>query len=218
MTEDAGTRWTALIGAATLHIAVGLALLSAVASGVPQRGKADSEAGKPIVVNIVPFDRPGDLESKANAPGSGLGAKEADRPVREESQGGLAPAITTRTDGAADAQSGPTQTQAMVARSTADLPNAEVLAYRTRLEAHLARFRRYPAAARAAGQQGVVVLRLQMNHAGQVIDVWVESSSGVPAIDDEAVAAATRAEPLPAFPAGWPDRMSIAIPVVFRLG
>jgi protein TonB len=218
MTEDAGTRWTALIGAATLHIAVGLALLSAVTSGVPQRGKADSESGRPIVVNIVPFDRPGDLESKTNADGSGLGSKEADRPVRDNNQGGLAPAITTQTNGATDAQSGPTQAQAMVARSTADLPSAEVLAYRTRLEAHLARYRRYPAAARTAGEQGVVVLRLQMNRSGQVIDVWVESSSGVPTIDDEAIAAATRAAPLPAFPAGWPERMSIAIPVVFRLG
>ncbi|MEA3390685.1 MAG: energy transducer TonB [Pseudomonadota bacterium] len=218
MTDDAGTRWIALVGAASLHIAVGLALLSAATSGVPLRGKADKASGKPIVVNLVPFDRSGEVERTVEAVGIGLGSKETDRPAQDQNQGGLAPAITTQVNGASDAQNGPVPTTAMAASATANLPNAEVLAYRTRLEAHLARYRAYPAAARRAGQQGVVVLRLHMNRSGQVIDAWVEESSGIAAIDDEAVAAATRAQPLPAFPAGWPERMSIAIPVIFRLG
>ena len=216
MTEDAGSRWIALVGAASLHIAVGLALLSAFASGVPLRGKADSDRGRPIVVNIVPFDRPGDIQNKAPATGSDLGGMKAEQPLPTKSRGGMAPAVTAQIDGAA-ADSAPTVARPPSAAATADLPSSEVLAYRARLEAHLARYRAYPTAARRAREQGVVVLRLVMNGTGQVVDVWVESSSGVTSIDNEALAAAARAQPLPAFPAGWPERMSIAIPVIFRL-
>lgn len=217
MTEDAGSRWIALVGAASLHIALGLALLSAFASGVPLRGKADTDRGQAILVNVVPFERPGVVQNKAQATGSDLGSKESEQPQPTKSRGGMAPPVTAKIDGAVDADSGPTGARPPAATASANLPAAEVLAYRARLEAHLARYRVYPASARRAREQGVVVLRLLMNGRGQVIDVWVESSSGVTSIDDEALAAATRAEPLPSFPAGWPERMSIAIPVKFGL-
>lgn len=217
MTEDAGSRWIALIGAASLHIAVGLALLSAATSGVPTRGVADSERGNPIVVNIVPFESPGDTQSKAEAAGAAEGRKDADQSRPDASRGATTLAVVDQRNGAAEVESGPSLTAPMVGSSSADLPSAEVLAYRAKLQAHLARYRVYPAEARRERRQGAVVLRLQMNQQGQVIDVWVEVSSGVAAIDAEAVAAASRAEPLPAFPAGWPERMSIAVPVLFRL-
>jgi periplasmic protein TonB len=99
----------------------------------------------------------------------------------------------------------------------ASLPDAELLAYRTRLEAHLARFRIYPASARSAGQEGTVHLRFLMDHEGRVIDAWIEGSSGISDIDREALASVVRAQPLPSLPAGWPDRMDISLPIEFEI-
>lgn len=181
------------------------------------RGVADSERGNPIVVNIVPFESPGDVQSKAEAAGAAHGRKEAEQSKPDANRGGTALTVVDQRLGAAEIESGPSLASPMVGSSSADLPSAEVLAYRAKLQAHLARYRVYPVEARRERLQGAVVLRLQMNQHGQVIDVWVEVSSGVAAIDAEAVAAASRAEPLPAFPVGWPERMSIAVPVLFRL-
>ena len=45
----------------------------------------------------------------------------------------------------------------------------------------------YPADSRAAGEQGVVVLRITVNASGRPIAVRVESSSGFPRLDRAAV-------------------------------
>ncbi|MGI9360976.1 MAG: energy transducer TonB family protein, partial [Parasphingorhabdus sp.] len=95
---------------------------------------------------------------------------------------------------------------------------ADVLAYRQRLEAHLARYRIYPQSAREAGREGVVMLHFVMMKDGRVIQAWVGESSGVNDIDREAVAAVFRAQPLPALPQGWPTRLNVELPVTFKLG
>jgi periplasmic protein TonB len=216
MTEDAGTTWIALIGAASLHIAVGLALLSAAASGVPQPGKADAGSRKTIAVNIVPLDQPGSLDSKAQAPDGHQGGEGEKQPLHRERRGGSAPAMPPLT--AATGTANGAAPAGAAAPSSADLPSAEALAYRTRLQSHLARYRIYPPAAQGAGQQGIVMLHFVVGRDGRVIDIWVEASSGTSLIDNEAVAAVMRAQPLPAFPGGWPDRLSVSLPVTFRLG
>src|SRR3546814_15191578 len=92
------------------------------------------------------------------------------------------------------------------ARATPNLPAAEMLAYRARLQEHLARYRIYPPAARHAGQQGVVQIHFVMDRGGRVIDAWIESGSGFDEIDREALGSIMRAQPLPALPGTWPDR------------
>ncbi|WP_336963790.1 energy transducer TonB [Sphingobium aquiterrae] len=85
------------------------------------------------------------------------------------------------------------------------------------LLAHLERFRRYPARARAARQQGVATIRFTMNRAGMVLSSAVVRSSGVSALDTAALDTLKRAQPLPEIPADRPDTVELTIPVEFYL-
>ncbi len=85
------------------------------------------------------------------------------------------------------------------------------------LLAHLERFRRYPARARAARQQGVATIRFTMNRAGMVLSSAVVRSSGVSALDTAALDTLKRAQPLPAIPADRPDTVELTIPVEYFL-
>lgn len=215
MNQDAGSRWIAFAGAASLHIAVGLALVSAAASGAPLRDSSTNGPGRTILVDISSFESPGEI-GKVEA----SGAASKSEPIQAEGNdtGPQAPAPFAASQSAgASGEGGATLAQASTAPA-ADLPDAEVLAYKARLQAHLSRYRIYPSGARGAGQQGVVVLHFVMGRDGEVIDAWVEASSGAETIDQEAVAAVMRAQPLPAFPTGWPAQLGISLPVTFRLG
>jgi protein TonB len=85
------------------------------------------------------------------------------------------------------------------------------------LLAHLERFRRYPARARAARQQGVATIRFTMNRSGMVLSSAVVRSSGVAALDTAALDTLKRAQPLPAIPADRPDTVELTIPVEYFL-
>lgn len=71
--------------------------------------------------------------------------------------------------------------------------------------------KRYPAQARAMHQEGRVGLRFQIHPNGQIADVQITQSSGIPALDDAAIQAVTRSAPLPYY-AG-----AIAFPLNFHL-
>ena len=83
--------------------------------------------------------------------------------------------------------------------------------------AHLERFRRYPARARAARQQGTAYLRFTINRAGMVISATIVKKSGSYDLDQAALDTLTRAQPLPAIPTGRPDVVELTIPVEFNL-
>ncbi|PKP94635.1 MAG: energy transducer TonB [Alphaproteobacteria bacterium HGW-Alphaproteobacteria-16] len=85
------------------------------------------------------------------------------------------------------------------------------------LLAHLERFRRYPARARAARQQGVATIRFTMNRAGMVLSSALVRSSGVSTLDTAALDTLKRAQPLPAVPADRPDTVELTIPVEYFL-
>lgn len=81
--------------------------------------------------------------------------------------------------------------------------------------AHLERFRRYPARARAARQQGVTYVRFTVNRAGSVLSPVIARKSGSIDLDQAALDTLERAQPLPAIPADRPDRIELTIPVEF---
>jgi protein TonB len=84
--------------------------------------------------------------------------------------------------------------------------------------AHLQRFKQYPHAAKAAGQQGVARLSFTLGRGGQVLASRLAGSSGHAALDAETMAMVRRAQPFPSFP---PDikqgTMSFSVPIQFSI-
>jgi len=96
------------------------------------------------------------------------------------------------------------------ARST---PSPE---FQRRVLAALEKVRRYPPAARARREEGVVVLSFTLNRAGKVLGVSVQTSSGSPALDRAALETVRRAS-LPRVPEEFADPLRITVPVEFSL-
>ncbi len=85
------------------------------------------------------------------------------------------------------------------------------------LLAHIERYRRYPEEARREQEQGVVMVGFAMGRKGDLLDLWVDKSSGFAALDAEALSTLKRAQPLPLIPKGLPDELEIVLPVSFAL-
>lgn len=90
--------------------------------------------------------------------------------------------------------------------------------YRAMLAAHLQRFKQYPAASRAAGEQGTAMLSFVVSRNGRVLSSRLASSSGHAALDAETMAMIQRAQPLPSFPDDLTHAtMSFSVPVRFSV-
>lgn len=72
--------------------------------------------------------------------------------------------------------------------------------WRSQLMAHLERRKRYPSAARARGEEGVVEVRFSIDDRGKVLSAKVMRSSGHPALDEAVLDLMRRASPVPAPP------------------
>jgi periplasmic protein TonB len=164
-----------------------------------------------IVITLLPLDgaapstasssstAASDEEEPSEAPPSARGtAKPASEPSNHSS-----PAAAQGEPNRIEGQASPAPT------------NDDVRAYQRALLAHIERYRGYPAHERSKRIEGTVLVRFAMTRQGGVIDAWVDRSSGVIALDDEAVATVRRAQPLPVIPASLPDRLSIVLPVSF---
>jgi protein TonB len=78
--------------------------------------------------------------------------------------------------------------------------------------------KRYPAGARARGEQGVVTLSFTVDRSGHVLARQIVKSSGSAALDEEVLAMVERAAPLPAFPpAITKDTVGLTVPIRFAL-
>lgn len=89
--------------------------------------------------------------------------------------------------------------------------------FRKILQSHIASFRRYPASAIRAREEGTVLLGFHLARGGTVEDVEIIRSSGSGRLDKEAVATIFRASPMPALPDILPDSLSVSVPVIFVL-
>ena len=218
MKEELSTRFLGGFLSLSLHLAAGFALLQAWDEGVPVRDRPGGDQGNVLVVELIPLERgSGPREIEAGADGRVKETTPESRPPVQAGDEGDAEPV----ERAAGPQSLASRSTAEIegdARELADLPGAEALAYRQRLETHLAHYRIYPEGAREARREGVVMLHFVMTHDGRVIQAWIGESSGAADIDREAVAAVLRAQPLPSFPQGWPGRLNVSLPVTFRLG
>jgi protein TonB len=87
--------------------------------------------------------------------------------------------------------------------------------YNGRIAAHLARHKQYPAAARAAGSQGIATVSFSLDGGGRVTSVRLARGSGIASIDQEVVAMVRRASPFPPPPDG--RGRNFTVPVRFNL-
>jgi len=106
----------------------------------------------------------------------------------------------------------PPQPQAVASPPEIRLP------YYDRVLSHLYRHKRYPRAARAHRDEGVVVLRFAMDRHGRVLHFEIIRSSGFADLDEEALALIRRAQPLPAFPNAMREaNLDLEVPIEFSL-
>lgn len=87
--------------------------------------------------------------------------------------------------------------------------------YRGLVAAHLARYKQFPADARARGAQGATTVSFSLDGGGRVTSVSLGRASGVASLDQETTAMVRRASPFPAPPDGRPK--SFTVPVSFYL-
>jgi protein TonB len=103
-------------------------------------------------------------------------------------------------------------------QGTTDRPSDETMTWSKALMNHLSRHRRYPAAARQAGQQGAVQVRFTIDRKGQVLAAKVIKASHSTSLDAEAIAMLKRASPLPQPPDDvGGETVELVIPVEFTI-
>lgn len=87
-----------------------------------------------------------------------------------------------------------------------------------RVLAALNKVKRYPREASFRRRQGVPIIRFVMDRSGRVLSASLERSSGVPALDGEALELPRRAQPLPKPPEDVPGAtIELVVPVEFYM-
>jgi protein TonB len=90
--------------------------------------------------------------------------------------------------------------------------------WKTQIVALLERNKRYPETAQSRREQGVAQVFFSLDRQGRVIDTQLRRSSGVSALDEEALALVRRAQPFPPPPPEWPgERVDLTVPISFNL-
>ena len=95
---------------------------------------------------------------------------------------------------------------------------AALIRWQSALAARLARFKRYPAAARARGVQGIAKVAFTIDHEGHLLSSHIVESSGSSLLDEETLDLLARAQPMPKPPGDVPDSaLSFIVPVRFNI-
>jgi periplasmic protein TonB len=91
--------------------------------------------------------------------------------------------------------------------------------YLDALRRWIAKYKRYPPDALAKNQEGKLVIRFVLARDGTVLDAGIVESSGVPALDQDAVAMLHRASPVPPVPARYAGaQLKITMPLDYKIG
>jgi periplasmic protein TonB len=94
---------------------------------------------------------------------------------------------------------------------------AEIASYRSRILAHLARYKTYPESAQDAGIQGRATVSFTITRSGGVASASLAGSSGAGVLDQATLAMVRRAQPFPAMAAGGPASMSFTAVIRYDL-
>jgi protein TonB len=221
------TRWAACFAAVVAAHSLGAFLL------LPSQQVSEFDAGAPVVMLELP-----EVTASAATPPSDLmpGPPEAEstptppkeqetKPPEQEAEVALPipePPVPTPPTEARP----PTATPSVTLPSVAVLPTpgAEVVSaavvkrWESALVAHIERFKRYPAEARAHDERGVARVAFTLDHDGRVRASRIVQSSGSPTLDAETLAMLERAQPMPRPPAQLPNsELSFVVPVRFNI-
>lgn len=178
----------------------------------PPRLSKQRESRQPLVVELIPLDALGNspsavappTPSKRRPPTAGIGAARA-RPLAAVEPVKLANvAVISKMGASAPAEAGGSPTAAS---------GAELDAYQRQLYEIVARNSRYPGEAKRLRLSGVTHLAFRLDRLGNVLDCWVQESSGSEVLDDAALDALKRSQPLPPIPPGLPPRMDFVIEI-----
>lgn len=189
------------------------AILGGILFGLSEhrREAVGATPSAPLMIKLIPLDRADGARGKrhdaapAPAPPSGRGGAQAPEPVRAGPPTALV--VAPPGDVATPVASGESE-GGRGAASAADFSE-----YQRRLYEALARSSRYPAEARRQHLAGVTRLAFRLDQQGAVLDSWVQESSGSELLDNAALEALDRAQPLPPIPAGLPPRLDFVIEI-----
>lgn len=216
------SRISALTVSTAIHVALGLALLVNLNAGSPDASSRAGRHGDLVLIDLPPLpdggipDRGDGIEDRSRS---------EERPTFEEpgkasinGQSGASEQLGAPPPGdGGDADSDGRTGMEAPKDGAPSLSGAEVQAFRNRLLSHIERFRRYPPDAQAAGEEGIVRIQFVMDGSGNVLEAWIDLSSGSIALDEEAIAAVLRAQPLPSPPAHWPRSFAVSLPIGYSL-
>jgi periplasmic protein TonB len=97
-------------------------------------------------------------------------------------------------------------------------PSAAIRRWESGLVAHIERFKRYPAEARARGDRGLARVAFTIDRDGWVRESRILETSGSPELDRECLAMLARAQPLPKPPRqAQTSELSFVVPVRFNI-
>lgn len=170
------------------------------------------ESSKPLVVELIPLDGQRISRNsvatpslqKRQLPSVGVGAARA-RPS-------LAMEPVKFASGPVS-HSLPAASPAIGGGAPAAASRAEFDEYQHRLYEIVAHNSRYPGEAKRLRLSGITHLAFRVDRLGNVLDSWVQESSGSEMLDDAALDALRRSQPLPPIPPSLPSRMDFVIEI-----
>jgi protein TonB len=221
-------RWTAcFVVVAAAHGMAALSLLESPAA-------SDFDAGAPVVMlelpeapaapSTLPSDLapgPPEMESEPTPP-----PKEETKPIEQEAEVALPipeppkpqPPVEQREATAAPSVEMPPSAAAPPTPGAAVQTPAAFIRWQSALAAHLERFKHYPSAARAHGEQGIAKVAFTIDHEGHLLHSQIVQSSGSSLLDQETLDMLARAQPMPKPPGNAPDSaLTFVVPVRFNI-
>jgi len=221
-------RWGLCFAAAVAaHGAAALALLLNPSSD------SDFDAGAPVVMIELPeapaafATPPSDLAPGPTEPESEQTPppKEETKPPEEVAEVALPELEPPKPEPPAEERPPTAMPSVVMATPAPPVAGAEVQPsaaavrrWESALVAHIERFKRYPAEARAHRQQGLAKVAFTIDRDGRVRTSQILQTSGSPELDQESLAMLARAQPMPKPPSQvQTSELSFVVPVRFNI-